>query len=70
MMEKKNTSEAYYNRKRRKEIDQEIAQAKVRRKDYRDADKESQSAEKRNRDELAKTGQLRRRGGKKRNKGC
>ena len=61
MMEKKNTSEAYWNRQRRKDIDQEIAQAKVRRKDYREMDKDSQGAEKRNRDELQKTRSLRQR---------
>ena len=50
LMEKKNTSEAYHNRERRKEIDREIAQAKVRGKDMREIDRQSISAEKRERE--------------------
>jgi len=61
LMEKKNTSEAYWNRERRKEIDREIAQAKVRGKDMREIDRQSISAEKRERDEMIKTRNLRQR---------
>ena len=61
LMEKKNTSEAYYNRERRKEIDREIAQAKVRGKDMREIDRQSISAEKREREEMIKTRNLRQR---------
>jgi len=61
LMEKKNTSEAYWNRQRRKDIKIEIEQNKERGRDLREIDKDSQGMEKRRRDELKKTQTLRQR---------